>query len=148
MAVKVFGKRKLEDLLTKTSAVSKSELLAAIDESLATQDELESTSTPIEEIIDFNNNALLNEDGDRTVYWQAEQLVDPPTGTSVHWMGRFLQDDLAKTAFNWKSGKMQGPTSGRPTGFISVGLFYFDTTLGKPIWWKDPVWVDATGATV
>lgn len=42
-----------------------------------------------------------------------------------------------------------GPTSGRPTQGQFVGMPYFDTTLGKPIWLKTPgavpVWVDATG---
>ena len=28
------------------------------------------------------------------------------------------------------------------------GTYYFDTTLGKPIWWNGTAWVDATGATV
>ena len=31
---------------------------------------------------------------------------------------------------------------------LLVGQFYFDTTLGKPIWWKGAVWVDAAGVTV
>lgn len=40
-----------------------------------------------------------------------------------------------------------GTTAQRPTA-VSVGFMYFDTTLGKPVWWKGAVWVDATGATV
>lgn len=40
-----------------------------------------------------------------------------------------------------------GTTAQRPIT-VSVGFTYFDTTLGKPIWWKGAVWVDATGATV
>lgn len=39
-------------------------------------------------------------------------------------------------------------TAARPTGTIRVGAQRFDTTLGKPIWWKGAAWVDATGATV
>jgi hypothetical protein len=45
--------------------------------------------------------------------------------------------------------RASGTTAQRPTLAASVvGYFYFDTTLGKPIWWKGAVWVDATGATV
>lgn len=47
---------------------------------------------------------------------------------------------------------LSGTTAQRPTWQI-VGMQYFDTTIGKPIWCKtasptSPVWVDATGATV
>ena len=47
---------------------------------------------------------------------------------------------------------LSGSTSNRPT-WQTVGMEYFDTTLGKPIWCKSasetsPVWVDATGTTV
>lgn len=40
-----------------------------------------------------------------------------------------------------------GTTAARPTT-RSLGYMYFDTTLGKPIWWNGAAWVDATGATV
>ena len=43
-----------------------------------------------------------------------------------------------------------GTTAQRPATNQFVGMPYFDTTLGKPIWLKTPgnvpVWVDATGA--
>ena len=43
-----------------------------------------------------------------------------------------------------------GTTAARPTTDLTVGQFYFDTTLGKPIWYggTGPSWVDATGASV
>lgn len=41
-----------------------------------------------------------------------------------------------------------GTTANRPSN-PAVGTTYFDTTLGKPVWYKgSSVWVDATGATV
>ena len=49
-----------------------------------------------------------------------------------------------KTANN----KHRGTTEERPTIGILPGFMYFDTTLGKPIWWNGENWVDATGATV
>ena len=40
-----------------------------------------------------------------------------------------------------------GVTANRPLG-VPAGYQYFDTTLGKPVYYKaDGVWVDATGAT-
>jgi hypothetical protein len=42
-----------------------------------------------------------------------------------------------------------GTTTGRPTsGDMDVAAMYYDTTLGKPIWWNGSVWKDAAGTTV
>lgn len=41
-----------------------------------------------------------------------------------------------------------GTTANRPTKLLWTGRPYFDTTLGKPIWYKTAGWVDATGAAV
>lgn len=40
-----------------------------------------------------------------------------------------------------------GTTARRPTT-KTVGYQYYDTTLGKPIWWNGTVWKDAAGVTV
>jgi len=39
-----------------------------------------------------------------------------------------------------------GATGNRPSATLT-GQQYFDTTLGKPIWWNGSGWVDATGAS-
>ena len=44
--------------------------------------------------------------------------------------------------------RASGITSKRPTTKLFVGRTFFDTTLGKPIWYDGTNWVDATGATV
>lgn len=45
-----------------------------------------------------------------------------------------------------------GASSSRPTGLSndwqSIGTMYFDTTLGKPIFWNGTGWVDANGTSV
>lgn len=43
-----------------------------------------------------------------------------------------------------------GTTAQRPTANLWVGMVYFDTTLGKPIWVNTAGtgWVDATGTPV
>ena len=38
-----------------------------------------------------------------------------------------------------------GATAARPAS-PKTGQMFFDTTLGKPIWWNGTQWVDATGA--
>ena len=30
----------------------------------------------------------------------------------------------------------------------SIGDYYFDTRLGKPIWWNGKKWIDATGNVI
>lgn len=45
-------------------------------------------------------------------------------------------------------GYESGSTLERPTSNIMVGKLYFDTTLGKPIWYNGTNWVDATGTQV
>jgi hypothetical protein len=42
------------------------------------------------------------------------------------------------------------PSAGtsKPTSSLEVGQMFFDTTIGKPIWWNGSKWVDATGTAV
>ena len=44
--------------------------------------------------------------------------------------------------------RQSGVTTDRPTKLLWVGRPFFDTTLGKPIWYESPGWVDATGTSV
>ena len=41
-----------------------------------------------------------------------------------------------------------GITADRPTERLLIGQYYFDTTLGIPIWYDGTDWVDATGTVV
>lgn len=41
-----------------------------------------------------------------------------------------------------------GTTAARPTYLIYAGYPYFDTTLGKPIWYDGSGWVDSSGTSV
>jgi len=41
-----------------------------------------------------------------------------------------------------------GTTANRPTSNLQIGQFYYDTTLGYPIWWSGSVWKNASGTTV
>jgi hypothetical protein len=43
------------------------------------------------------------------------------------------------------STPQNGATADRPTQNLQIGQFYFDTTLGYPVWYDGTDWVDATG---
>jgi hypothetical protein len=47
---------------------------------------------------------------------------------------------------------LSGITANRPVSSaqarLAIGQFYFDTTLGYPIWWNGTVWKNASGTTV
>lgn len=51
----------------------------------------------------------------------------------------------ALSMVNRKYVTMNGTSSLRPTSSV-VGQSYFDTTLGRPIWWDGTRFVDATGS--
>lgn len=60
-----------------------------------------------------------------------------------HWFQRVQNVVLAAYS--------SGTTANRPTKLLWVGRFFFDTTLGKPVWVKSVgpvVWIDATGTVV
>lgn len=48
---------------------------------------------------------------------------------------------------NRKFVTLNGVSASRPTSSI-LGQFYFDTTLGYPIWWDGSQWVDSAGTPV
>ena len=62
---------------------------------------------------------------------------------SEAWIRYFsILDTLVNTV------NLSGLTADRPTENLYIGMSYFDTTLGKPIWLKSvkpSVWVLATG---
>lgn len=41
-----------------------------------------------------------------------------------------------------------GTTAARPTERLQVGQYYFDTTIGRPIWYNGTNWINAAGTVV
>jgi hypothetical protein len=41
-----------------------------------------------------------------------------------------------------------GNTASRPTEFLEIGQFYFDTTINRPIWYNGTNWINAAGTVV
>jgi hypothetical protein len=54
-------------------------------------------------------------------------------------------DYLVANGTEWNAVAMSGATGARP-GSPVAGQSFFDTTIGKPVWWSGAAWVDATGA--
>lgn len=63
----------------------------------------------------------------------------------------YVDDNLALKAnlsdFQNQNNVLSGITSSRPI-VTKIGYQYFDTTLGKPIWWNGTSWVDALAIIV
>lgn len=78
---------------------------------------------------DIPDTSALTEDGKRI---------------SLRWLQWVQRIHTLATTLN-----QSGATSERPTKGLYVGRFYFDTTLGKPIWVRDitpsVLWVDGNG---
>lgn len=50
---------------------------------------------------------------------------------------------------DWSVNRKIGTTEQRPIlKGSSVGYYYFDTTINKPIWWDGVKWINSTGTEV
>lgn len=75
---------------------------------------------------------------------------DPATNYAAGYVALTESSDLNAISPKAIPLVLSGTTGERPTipsGSIRRGIMYFDTTLGKPIWWNGSGWVDATGTT-
>ena len=110
-------------LIYHTTSPLKNYIIPLNYKNISTTDEINSYK---DKIVKFNGYKVYNSDTGNYCYAGKEELreiISIPYGV-----------------------KTIGITSERPTG-ISVGFQYFDTTLGKPIWWNG-IWVDSTGVEV
>lgn len=74
-----------------------------------------------------------------------------PTNNQNVWNGSSI-DPAWYTYFvngrNWiVQNSQSGTTAQRPTTNLYNGLFYFDTTIGKPIWYLTSGWIKADGTS-
>jgi hypothetical protein len=73
-------------------------------------------------------------------------VTDENGNTPLPWGQWFARVHRFVTA-----SQQSGTTAQRPTKGLWLGRYYFDTTLGFPVWVQSvtpTVWVDATGAAV
>jgi hypothetical protein len=70
-------------------------------------------------------------------------------GSSSSFTNRKLTDTPtdALSVVNRKYVTLNGTTNSRPTSSI-LGQYYFDTTIGRPIWWNGSAWIKADGTVV
>ena len=78
----------------------------------------------------------------------AAEVTADPTGMTVL-SGTDVQAvlDSADVAIAGKQDIAADVTANRPAS-PTAGQSFFDTTIGKPIWWNGTAWKDATGITV
>lgn len=80
-----------------------------------------------------NLSKLISSEVERQLGFTARKLTDTPT------------DSLA--VVNRKYVTLNGTSANRPTSSI-IGQFYYDTTIGKPVWWSGSSFKDAAGNVV
>jgi len=80
-------------------------------------------------------------------------LQNAPQSYSVEFENRLLNQ--LRLYFNQLNNYTQatatpdyGTKTQRPTANQQIGQFYFDTTLGYPIWWNGTKWVNYNGTVV
>jgi hypothetical protein len=72
---------------------------------------------------------------------QGTELLPVVTGTAP-------QDVTRQATVNDIRGLSLGATADRPTDLPADASFvFFDSDLGKPVFWTGSAWVDATGAS-
>jgi len=76
---------------------------------------------------------------DGTVTWTARKIVT--------WEAKYPLGKMEYTGRVYETNKISGTTADRPT-VKEIGFQYFDTDLGKPIYWDGSQWVDANGTAV
>lgn len=95
------------------------------------------------ELPEWNEPGSRPPQGKRNEGWKPEEK--PPAPWHNWLFHRIYQSflEIAQAAV-WRRG---GPTAQRPT---NPRLYeqYFDTDLGRPIWWDGNKWVDASGQAV
>lgn len=92
----------------------------------------------------FNNVDNIPFDGDGNIELPYQTLIGI---NQTNELGRNVGNNLYAYDGNPLGVRRSGTTTDRPTG-VKVGFQFFDTTLGKPIWWNGSAWVDTTGATI
>lgn len=78
-----------------------------------------------------------------------EQYAFPFHSNNGYIYTRRATDGSSGVFGDWQPvGLFSSTTANRPTTSLKTGACYFDTTLGKPIWYDGTNWVDATGTQV
>ena len=122
--------------------------------------------------IDSQGNSInpANISASKTIWLDCKDQYHNENGTEIRYLTRhekgdvqLFNDPLARNAlgyavtekinnYTWNVTEipivLRGASTARPTANLYSGLCYFDTTLGKPIWYTGSGWVDATGTTV
>lgn len=100
------------------------------------------------------NSWIATDDANEKVFYIPSEITRIFIGirtdeTEVGFTNELTITTLTSVAVTVTRPATKGATSERPVGGLPATVPYFDTTLGKPIWYKGSnVWIDATGAIV
>lgn len=77
-------------------------------------------------------------------------LISPPPNQAAVTNNKGIVEPAWKANFTDIYNLLQsltgsGITANRPAKFLWIGRPYFDTTLGKPIWYNGSIWVKHDG---
>ncbi len=95
--------------------------------------------------VEFENNAGSNLYEFSPTSFKVNYLKTSSAHSTNH-KALYVNTDTGEL-YSQSAAPVSGNTSSRPTA-TNVGEFYFDTSIGKPIWWSGTNWVDATGTIV
>lgn len=115
---------------------------------VATQDIANNTSgrvTTFGIVHDLNTAAF--SDGAALYSSATGTLTTTVTGSFVGYVLNSNANAGTVLALPSSKDQLDGTTAARPTT-VPLGLMYFDTTLGIPVWWNGTNWVNASGAVV
>ena len=90
-----------------------------------------------------NAQFFLTQDSDTKIF-----VTDSPYIEGHFYAGNAGTSYMGHVCVTRHNNSICGITSQRPFNNIEVGHIYFDTTLGKPIYWNGAAWVDAIGTPV
>jgi hypothetical protein len=76
----------------------------------------------------------------------SQQYVDQLTNAFRLYFGQI--DNTTQALITPDSGTTANRPLNTNTPKLQTGLYYFDTTLGIPIWWNGTNWVNASGTVV
>jgi hypothetical protein len=110
--------------------------------------------SPFNVSMNLSTGRVVDSSGTDSIQLKNRYLSDSSGVTGIDWSARNLKNASGATVGNWTHGfKTQvGTTAARPSGLTGadVGVQYYDTDLGQPIWWSGSSWfvgVAPTGAT-
>ncbi len=126
------------EIKNKNAASSGSSKLIGRSGSVGTLEDSWIINNYVEKGYCFNETTVF-----KNLYILSNKSTSVINGSRANFLNCVIKDNNNNNLFNDDYG-ITANRNPSPT----IGRSFFDTTLGKPIWWNGTVWKDAAGATV